>query len=411
MVATRVFPSPVFISAMAPLCRIVAPITWTSKWRCPIARFAASRTAAYASGSRASSSSPLSSRWRNSAVLAANSSSDRASISGSKSLTRRARSTILRKRLPSPAWRMKSNALIGTTKYDVYPDGVGGPGSLRNALLDVEQALPDGVHHGFHPGVQVQLLQDVADVVLDGVLRDEELLGDVPVVVAPSDELQHLQLPLGEAGGRDAGPLVGALHHAGELVQQLRGHRGGDERLPGIDRPDGVGDLLDRDLLEQVARGPRLDGVVQVGLLVGDRQHQDLGVGEDLLDGPGCLQAGALRHADVHEDDVGHGLLCLGEGLGPVAGLADDVDVLLDLQDHLQPTAEQRVVVDDDHADRLRQPRPVSGLYDGPFGLLLHRCPPFEHSLVVVRTRFDDSQHFFPTSTSGEVRAGARLRP
>src|SRR5207244_10105189 len=51
-----------------------------------------------------------------------------------------------------------------------------------SASFDVEQALPDGVDHGFHPGMQVQLLQDVADMVLDGVLRDEELLGDLLVV-------------------------------------------------------------------------------------------------------------------------------------------------------------------------------------------------------------------------------------
>src|SRR5207302_7677704 len=132
-------------------------------------------------------------------------------------------------------------------------------------LFDVQEAFSYRVDDGFHTGVEVQLLEDVADVVLDGVLGDEELLGDVPVVVAPGDELEDLQLPVGQPGSRDAGPLVGALHHAGELVEQLGGHGGRDERLPGVHGPHRVRHLLDGDLLQQVPGSAGLDGVVEVG--------------------------------------------------------------------------------------------------------------------------------------------------
>src|SRR3954452_18952347 len=37
---------------------------------------------------------------------------------------------------------------------------------------DVEELLAHGVHHCLHARVQLQLLQDVADVVLHGVLAD-----------------------------------------------------------------------------------------------------------------------------------------------------------------------------------------------------------------------------------------------
>ena len=51
------------------------------------------------------------------------------------------------------------------------------------------------------------------------------------------------------------------------------------------------------------------------------------------------------------------------ERLGAVGGLADDLDVLLGLEDHPEPRADERLVVDDEHADhraRLgeRQARP-----------------------------------------------------
>jgi peptidyl-prolyl cis-trans isomerase C len=53
-VATSVLPSPVFISAIAPSCSTMPPISWTSKWRWPSVRLAASRTVAKA-GTRRSS--------------------------------------------------------------------------------------------------------------------------------------------------------------------------------------------------------------------------------------------------------------------------------------------------------------------------------------------------------------------
>ena len=61
----------------------MAPMSWTSNGRRPSVRFAASRTAANASKTSSSSSSPFSSRSLNSAVLPYNSSSESASKSGS----------------------------------------------------------------------------------------------------------------------------------------------------------------------------------------------------------------------------------------------------------------------------------------------------------------------------------------
>ena len=58
-VAVSVLPSPVFISAIAPPCSTMPPISWTSKWRIPIVRREVSRTTAKVSGSRSSSDSPL----------------------------------------------------------------------------------------------------------------------------------------------------------------------------------------------------------------------------------------------------------------------------------------------------------------------------------------------------------------
>src|ERR1700722_14105401 len=63
---------------------------WTSKWRIPTVRLPASRTTAKTSGSIASSDSPCSSRFLNSAVFACSSASGSAENCSSKALTARA---------------------------------------------------------------------------------------------------------------------------------------------------------------------------------------------------------------------------------------------------------------------------------------------------------------------------------
>ena len=70
-VAVSVLPSPVFISAIEPSCSTMPPISWTSKWRWPRVRLAASRVSAKDSNSRSSSDSPSSARSRRAVVARA----------------------------------------------------------------------------------------------------------------------------------------------------------------------------------------------------------------------------------------------------------------------------------------------------------------------------------------------------
>src|SRR5450759_1092157 len=86
-VATRVLPSPVFISATLPRCSAAPPMICTSKWRLPSGRLLASRTAAKASGRRSSRVSPSARRLRKIAVSPRSSSSVSFSKSSSIAFT------------------------------------------------------------------------------------------------------------------------------------------------------------------------------------------------------------------------------------------------------------------------------------------------------------------------------------
>src|SRR6188508_412172 len=105
--------------------------------------------------SRSSRSSPLSRRPRNSAVLPWRAASLSASISGSSTVMSGTSAWRAFSFLPSPERRILSKRLMeAPSLWGAAP------------LPDVEELLPHRVDHGLHAGVEVQLLEDVADVVL-----------------------------------------------------------------------------------------------------------------------------------------------------------------------------------------------------------------------------------------------------
>ena len=66
---------------------------------------------------------------------------------------------------------------------------------------------------------------------------------------------------------------------------------------------------------------------------------------------PRRLDAVELGHADVHQDDVRLEPPGLGDRLDAVRRLADDLDVLLRLEDHAEARPDERLVVDDQDAE------------------------------------------------------------
>ncbi len=70
---------------------------------------------------------------------------------------------------------------------------------------------------------------------------------------------------------------------------------------------------------------------------------------------PGRVDAAHSRHVQVHHDDVGRDLAHDPDGFRTARGLADDLDALL-LEQVAQARAEQVVVVDDEHSERITLP-------------------------------------------------------
>ena len=77
---------------------------------------------------------------------------------------------------------------------------------------------------------------------------------------------------------------------------------------------------------------------------------------QEVADLGGRFDPRAPRHAHVHQHDVGHQVLRLLDGLLAVGRLPDELEVVLVAEDHLEPPAEQRMVVDDHHPESFSVP-------------------------------------------------------
>jgi hypothetical protein len=112
-------------------------------------------------------------------------------------------------------------------------------------------------------------------------------------------------------------------------------------------------DVGRRRVLEQEAAGAGAQGAQDIIVGLEGGEDDDLGCLGPRAQQLGGGQALHPRRADVHQHDVGPVLghrLC---DLAAVRGLGDDRDVVGACEQHGQPGANQRVVVDDEHADPL----------------------------------------------------------
>jgi hypothetical protein len=191
----------------------------------------------------------------------------------------------------------------------------------------------EGVGGGLDAVGEVELVEDVVEVAVDGAFGDAELVGDLAVAEALGDEVEDFLLAGAEGIGGPGlgGGVVGGVADEGDEAGESGG---GDDGLAAGDGPDGSEDVVDAAGLGDVADGAGLDGLVdELGLVAVDGEYDDLDLGQFLLDEGGGLEPVAAGHLDVHEDDVGAELAGLLEGFEAIGGVAEDGDVGADLEE------------------------------------------------------------------------------
>src|SRR5262249_4842751 len=109
--------------------------------------------------------------------------------------------------------------------------------------------------------------------------------------------------------------------------------------------------LPGRHVLEQEAARADTQRLVDVLVQIKGRENEHAALDAAQQDAPGRLDPVHGRHTDVHQDDVREQPLRQLDRLAAVAGLADDLDVVLGAEDHAEAVAHERLVVAEENAD------------------------------------------------------------
>jgi hypothetical protein len=158
-----------------------------------------------------------------------------------------------------------------------------------------------------------------------------------------------------------------------EAVEQAAGDARSHDGLAPMDHAHGLDEVVGGHVLEQEAGRTSPQRVDDVLVEVVRRQDQHAGRVAELVEPARRLDAVHARHPDVHEDDVGPQRPHLRQRDLAVGGLADHLDVRLGLQDEAEAGAQQRLVVDQQDADRHDGLRVVGRVVGGGAGRLVGR--------------------------------------
>ena len=196
----------------------------------------------------------------------------------------------------------------------------------------MHDAVADGADGGFGAVLDLEFREEGLEMRFDGVFRDEEGRGDFLVAAAFGEELQHF----GFARGK-----IGALLALGEALSHFLGQR----RFTGVNGADGRGEFVFGRVFEQIGFRARLHGAIDVFVRVKRGEHDDARVGKFFADGHGGFHAAETGQAQVHQHDVGFLLAIQFQRFAAIAGLADDFQAGLALDERGHAFAERGMIV------------------------------------------------------------------
>jgi hypothetical protein len=162
----------------------------------------------------------------------------------------------------------------------------------------------------------------------------------------PSTTLQDLSLARGQSLER-ALPALAAPRV--QVRARLLRDRAGEEAASEPRGPDRVDHLLAGGLLGHVAERSGRQRLVDVLRARVGREHHDLRLRNPVPDPSHGLDPVQPWHRHLEDRDVGHQLARETNGLVPVTGQRDDLDLWLSLEEQLQAVAEHAVIIGEQH--------------------------------------------------------------
>jgi two-component system, NarL family, sensor histidine kinase DevS len=248
---------------------------------------------------------------------------------------------------------------------------------LRRAFSPLLEAgrVDGGLGAPLHP----QLREEVRDVVLDRLLREMDLPGDLPVRKPVGDELEDVALL-----GSQLGETLVLLRTLAEAFEHRPGDCRIEQRLTLGNEPYCLDDVIALDLLEYVTRCARHDRIEQ-SLVIGEgREHEALDLGVAGTNLATHLDPIAVGQPHVEQRHIRSSWRDTREALLGRPALADDFDVALPFKQPRQAAANDLVIVKQEHPYRIAHLRPPDQNVTLPFTQLDPQVKQLIDAIIIV---------------------------
>ena len=183
----------------------------------------------------------------------------------------------------------------------------------------------------------------------DSVDAEIQEIGDVFVGFAFGDELKDFALARCEQVVGVFG--AAAFELANIIIEEDLADRGAEKRLAFSDGANGFDEIGFGGIFKQVALGAGFQGAQDVAFIGMHAEHDHENIWIGLRDLKGGFDAVEIGHADVHDDYVGLERFCKRDGFAAVAGLADDGEIGLLLDEQTETAADELVIIGEKNAN------------------------------------------------------------
>src|SRR5579863_834062 len=157
--------------------------------------------------------------------------------------------------------------------------------------------MPEGVGHQLRPVLEPELVEQSADVGLDGFFADEEALGNLPVGFSEGDLAQDFEL-----AGRDR---VGSASARGRSGEDATGYGRIDEGSPQGRGSDGREQHFGVGVFSDISDGAGAQDPDQPGFIYGSSECDDANLGMGIVKAAGGLNAvESSGHQQIQYDDL-----------------------------------------------------------------------------------------------------------
>jgi len=206
----------------------------------------------------------------------------------------------------------------------------------------VDEAVVDGVEGEFEAVRDAELVEDVVEMILDGLLGDEKFFADFLVAEALGDELDDFFFAIAEEGLFAARAGFAGL---GKGFHDFGGHAVVEPDFAGVHAVNAFHQKIGGGLLEHHAARAEAHGADHVAIIFGGGENNDARGQRIEIDFFEDGEAVFIGHAQIEQKNVG---LELGEeldALGAVLRFADDGDFFVGIEKLAKTFAENRVVI------------------------------------------------------------------